>query len=195
MHTVEWVFSGIGVAIVIVLGRWLYNKFSPPTPAQPPQPSVAVTPSVAIRSGVGSTTVLHKNTKITLDHSVDVTVRIRMGDYYTAEADYRSIRVEVTDIRTASVPNKYGDSTTKKLVAELNVSVGGGIIYGGASTVSVGVNKYLVAQVEFDESAESIYAFHTKDSHYSFLRISVTHINAHDRCADVSIVQFSASAR
>ena len=139
---------------------------------------------------VAQTPVLHKNTTGILKEWLNTTVRIRMGDYYTLEAS-SPMRIEVTDIRTALIPDKYSKGTEERLAVELDVGLGGALVYGGARTVKVNVNKYLVPRVEFHESAESIYAFYTTDHWFSFFRISVTHINSHDRCADVSIVSLS----
>ena len=145
---------------------------------------------------VTQTPVLHKNTTGALDEWLNATVRIRIGDYYSVESRL-PIRVEVTDIRMALIPDKYSRSTgaEEKLAVELRLGLGGAIVYGGARTVYVSVNKYLVPRIEFDESAESIYAFHTTDQWFTFFRISVTHINSQDRCADVSIVELSVNAR
>ena len=131
-----------------------------------------------------------------LNEWLNGTVRIRIGDYYSCSDEAISpIRIEVTDIRTALIPDKYSSGAKEELGVELAVRLGGGMVYGGARTVYVGVNKYLMPRLEHDESAESIYAFHTTDQWFSFFRISITHINSHDRCADVSIVRLSASAR
>ena len=145
---------------------------------------------------VTQTPVLHKNTIGALDEWLNATVRIRLGDYYSVESSL-PIRVEVTDIRTALMPDKYSGSRGAKeeLAVELKIHFGGGIVYGGARTVFVTVNKYLVPYMEVDESAESIYVFHTTDQRFNFFRIAVTHINSQDRCADVSIVKLSVNAR
>jgi hypothetical protein len=193
MHTIEWIFAGIGVPVLIGICAWLYKKFhrSPPSISQSPANPVAPAVQVVVPSGTSKTALLHKNTSASLDHWLDVTVRIRKGDYYSVEAGYRKIRIEVTDIRTAPIPDKWGGHVKDQLAVELSVTTGGAVLYGGASTVFVAVNKFLVPTLEFEESAESIYAFHNKDGYSSFTRISVTHINTYDGCADVSLVDLS----
>ena len=86
-----------------------------------------------------------------------------------------------------------------ELAVELYVDLGGAVVRGGASTVEVSVNKYLVPRVEDDEGLRSIYFFYATDpatdQYCTFLRICVTHINFHDGCADINIVKLSVSAR
>jgi hypothetical protein len=192
MHTIEWIFAGIGVPVFLGICAWLYEKFHHPPPKIPESPASPVVPIVrVVPSGAAQTALLHKNTSASLDHWLDVTVRIRKGDYYSVEAGYRKIRIEVTDIRIAPISDKWGGHAKDQLAVELSVTTGGGVLYGGASTVFVDVNKFLVPTLGYEESAESIYAFRNKDTYCLLTRISVTHINAHDGCADVSLVDLS----
>ena len=92
------------------------------------------------------------------------------------------------------MPDKWGHVKNQPAV-EVDIDLGGAVTFGGSATVSLGVNKHLLPRMEFEESAESIYAFHTKDDYFSFLRICITHINIHDACADLSIVSVSIDPR
>ena len=175
-----------------MLGRWLRNRFYPPTAHVPATPSVNVI--VSTPSQAAATAVLRKSTSASLSKWLNTTVRIKKGDYCPIEAGHKSIRVAVTDIKIASVPDKWGHAKDQPAV-EVEVDLNGGVIFGGSATVSVGVNKHLLPRMEFEESAESIYAFHTTDDYFSFLRISVTHINLHDACADLNVVSVSINPR
>lgn len=192
MHTIEWVFSGVGVLVLSWIGLLILGKFKRPPPSIPRSTeSLSPAAPVIVPSAAAKTTLLHKSTSASLDHWLDETVRIRKGDYHSVKASYRTIRIEVTDIRMAPISDKFGMHTKDKLAVELYVNLGGGVLYGGTSTVFVDVNKFLVPCLEFEEGAESLFFFLNKDSYCSFMRISVTHINAHDGCADISLVDLS----
>lgn len=191
MHTIEWVFSGIGVLVVSWIGFLICSRSNRSVRTAPTGPTSATPISLA----ASTTALLHENRKASLDYWINATVRIRKGDYYSVGDDFRAMRISVTDIRAASIPDKWGDIRKDQLAVELEIDFGGGVVYGGASTVGVGVNKYLLPRMEHEESPESIYMFHTRDDHSVFLRICVTHINAHDACADVNVVRASISLR
>jgi hypothetical protein len=128
-----------------------------------------------------------------LEDWLNATVRIRIGDYYSVQAGNFPLRVEVTDIRMAKIRAEIGGGITDELAVELHVSLGGAVVYGGAGTVQVSTNKYLVPRFQFDQSPRALYLVSTKDHRSLFFCVSVTHINAHDGCADVSIVKTSIS--
>jgi hypothetical protein len=177
MHNIEWIFSGIGVSALGWVGYLVYQKFHHRPQVQTDKNSVP-------------TAILRESKKASLRHWLKVNIRVRKGDYYPTNFAHPALKITVTDIRIASLPDKW-DSKTDQLAVELDVDLGGHVIFGGASTLSVGVNKFLLPRAEHEESAESIYLFLNKDSYSMFLRICVTHINAHDNYAELSVVQSS----
>ena len=60
----------------------------------------------------------------------------------------------------------------------LEVSAGGGLVYGGRNTMPKGVNKFIVPQKQLQlEEPYSVFYFHSYEKHLSFFRIFVEHIN------------------
>jgi hypothetical protein len=152
-------------------------------------------PAVVIRgsANVAPTTVLEKNTTGALGDWLNATVRIRIGDYYSVQAGNFLVRVEVTDIRMASIRAEIGGGVTDELAVELHVSLGGAVVRGGPETVQVSTNQYLVPRFQYDQSLRSLYFVSTTNHRSIFFFVSVTHINTHDGCADISLVKAAVS--
>ncbi len=187
MSAVTWIFSGIGVLpLALAFECWRRRRARIKAATEPTTVGSA-----------GSALVLHKTTTASVNDWIGVTARIRKGDYYDiGQSTFGDpLRVEVADIRMASIPERHRDKPTDQLAVELNVMVGGGIVYPGERTVGLGVNRYLIPRLESDESAESVYAFHIRDDYFSALCVSVIHINSHDACADIRFSRISVAAR
>jgi hypothetical protein len=187
----EWIFSGIGVFVLGALAKLAWWSWHRPAAHEKPSATIGAAPA-----SEGSVTVLRMSKSASVNDWIGVTVRVRKGDYYEAARSMTGpFRVEVVDIRTASIPDKFGHRSTDELAVELNVTVGGGVVYPGRRAVFVGVNRYLLPRTESEESADSVYALHVRDDYFSALCISVTHINAHEGCADVRIARITATPR
>jgi len=201
----EWVFSGVGVLVLGGLGKLLYDRFHrrglPPASrglaidhAHPVGRSASgSTVVINASTSVAPTTVLEKNTTGALGDWLNATVRIRIGEYYSVQAGSFPVRVEVTDIRMASIRAEVDGRVADELAVELHVSLGGAVVRGGASTVEVSTNKYLVPRFQYDQGLRSLYFVSTTEHRSIFLLVSVIHINSHDRCADISIVKAAIS--
>lgn len=189
MDTVEWVFSGVGVAVMGWLG-WLIWWFAKGRhQKQVPQ-------AATVSTDPHSATSLSKSTSAVIHYFLKTTVRIRKGDYYsTAPGEYRTLRVEVADIREAEIPRQYGSSPSMQPAVELHIETGGGVVSGGICTINIGVNRFLVPRLGSDESNESVYHFFTRDDYCSMLRICVSHVNLHENIAEINILMISTSAR
>jgi hypothetical protein len=98
--------------------------------------------------------------------------------------------MELLDIRRALIPDHYGHGEpTAELAADIRVELGGAVIYPGVQTADRGVNRCLLPKLyAHEESTRSLYAFHSDDTYFMFTRVAVTHINEHDRTADVNVL-------
>src|SRR4051812_694727 len=118
MHTIEWVFSGIGGTLLLLVGGWAYRRWRPAPP-----PHAAAPP---INQPVGpSTALLHKNTHAALKLWLNTDVRIKKGDYYFVGDNYWLKRVAVNDIRTELLPDNYSQHGKAQLAVELDLDLGG----------------------------------------------------------------------
>jgi hypothetical protein len=184
MHILEWVFSGIGVFILAAVIEWRRRA--------KPRAQIRTAESPKIDR---SSAVLQKTAKGRITDWISLTARIRKGDYYdAAQSLVGPLRVEIVDIRSAPIPAKFGQDNKTELVAELNITAGGGVVYPGNRAVWVGVNRFLLPRVTFELSTECAYAFHVRGEYFSALCISITHINSADNSADVHIARISVEA-
>ena len=187
METIKWVFSGIGVAILFGVARLVYTRVrgvraaeaGAPTPEKAPETSA---PSVEGRR------------QYSKPEWVDQTVRIRVGDYFDFRFAGPTIRIGVTDIRTApvSLPGFPG-SVSQELCAELTVEGGIPEFTGGPKTTRVAASTFLIPPGQFPQAEKSLFSFVTVPSELRFARITVVHINPQDRLVEVNFAGVSLS--
>jgi hypothetical protein len=121
--------------------------------------------------------------------------RIRIGDYREFASTAREVRIEIVDIKKASVPNRYSIDTREETVVHLDVKLGGAIVFCGQEVTCTGVNSFLVPKIEGNAEPRSVFMFSDSKDHFSFLRICVEHINPHDRSCDLSVLSVWSSFR
>lgn len=119
--------------------------------------------------------------------------RIRIGDYREFSSTTRVVRIEIVDIKKASVPHRYSTSTKEEMVAHLDVKVGGALVFCGQEVICIGVNSFLVPKRGSDAEPRSVFMFSNSNDHFGFLRICVEHINPHDSSCDLSVLSVWSS--
>jgi len=106
------------------------------------------------------------------------TMKIRVGDFETLTWRSKNLKISVIDIVQETFKMEHFES--KSYGAELEVSTGGGLVFGGYSAKNTGVNRYKTPVKKFpNEEPFSIFAFHCAANYFSFIRIYVEHINPH----------------
>jgi hypothetical protein len=100
------------------------------------------------------------------------TIQITAGDYWECASD--RLKVNVADILT---DGENLDATG--FAVTLRVDTGGGIIHGGENTQYLSVNTYLVHpnNSASDKEPDSLYRYLYSEEFFSFLSISVIHVN------------------
>lgn len=110
------------------------------------------------------------------------TVQINAGDYW--ECASHKIKVSVIDVVTDS-----DKSADKGCSATLRVDTGGGIIHGGKDTDKISVNTYRVRpnNSTSDREPDGLYRYLYSDDFFSFLSVSVVHINPFKNEATIEV--------
>lgn len=204
----EWIFSGIGIVCLgVIWSAFRYWRHRHQTDRHVGRSNVMTESSAdnKIQAPSGSIIQVYApsvdapsidDTPIKNTHPMDYfkqSRRIRIGDYREFASTTRVVRIEVVDIKKASVPQRYRISTEEEMVAHLDVSVGGAIVFCGQEVTRTGVNSFLVPKRGSDAEPRSLFMFSDSKDHFSFLRIFVDHINPHDRSCDLSVLSVRGS--
>jgi hypothetical protein len=106
---------------------------------------------------------------------------LKLGDFYEQPHQLSQLKVTLKNITTLKFKTYGGEETAEG--AELEVRVGGGLVYGGVHTKQVGTNRYLRPLSTDTHNAEegSIFKFAFTDRYFSFLGLRVEHINTHSK--------------
>jgi hypothetical protein len=104
---------------------------------------------------------------------------LKLGDFYEQPRQLSNLKITLKNITTFTFKDHLGEETTEG--AELEVRVGGGLIYGGTHTKQVGTNRYFCPVSTDTHNAEegSIFNFVFTEKYFSFLGLRVEHINMH----------------
>jgi hypothetical protein len=112
---------------------------------------------------------------------------LNLGNYFDLKTKYRTIRITFKDIVEKDF-NSRG-TVKKELAAQLHVSTGGGIVFGGEETIQHDINEYLVPVKTFEaEEPRSVFYFYTTEIQSAFFRVFLEHLNQHTKQAEVNIV-------
>lgn len=157
--------------------------------------------STNIQAGDGSTvTVLPISQKISSPTHITNPINIdkKGGVIYLAhinEGDYQEFIWGASTVRVAIdeiVKEKFyfsrllGEKETHGAIVD--ISTGGGLVYGGSDCKKIGVNKYLIPLNEMDDEEPcSVYAYHVSKTYFDFFRVYVDHINPHGRRATLNL--------
>ena len=197
----EWIFSGIGVAIVSAFIRIFLGRKARQ------QNIKAGDSSTNIQTGDGSTITvasisqtrdshIHKPKPIKIADRGGVIhlTRINEGDYQEFLWGVSTVRVAITEIKKEKFYLSRLGGEKELHGAVIDVSTGGGLVCGGTDCKKTGVNQYLVPQKKFDDEEPcSVYAYHVRKDYFNFLRIVIDHINPHSR--QVTLNLFFADIR
>jgi len=115
--------------------------------------------------------------------------KIKKGDYREFKWDSSLVKISFLDIVDEEFETIVGEKQT--LGAELEVSSGGGLVYGGKCAKESGVNKYKVPPIISNyEEPYSLFFFHTGEKYHRFFRVFVEHINPHSEEVTLNIFFF-----
>jgi hypothetical protein len=182
---IQWIFSGIGVAVLSALTFWWrshhqarHQKSSSPLPVSNElQAEGAEARSVEDKRRT-------KERQRVEAQRVFETQRVAIGDFFSFEMDIWHLKVEIVDIRDVEVKELY-HTRTEMMV---HVKVGSRLMFPGRQVQQVGENEFLIPKLQGIEEAQCIYGFSNDRSFFVFMRVCVLHINAHARTADVNFV-------
>ena len=193
----EWIFSGIGVAVILGIIRFFLNQ------KKRCQNIKAGDHSTNIQTGDASTVTISANNqnKDSLIHTkkpvkiddrggVTHTTDIHEGDFLEFIWGVSTVRITISKI----VKKRFYFSRLKGEKeahgAIIGVSTGGGLVYGGADCKETDVNQYLVPQNIFDIHEEepcSVYYYHISKDYFHFFRVLIGHVNPHNHQVTLNI--------
>ena len=188
----EWIFSGIGVVIVVGIIRIFFVFFGKKTRQQNIKGGDS---STNIQTGNGSTITVssispttdkqvHMTKPIKIDRRGCTinTTRINEGDYQEFIYGHTTIKVAVSEIVKKKLYHSYIPGEIESIGAVLEISTDGGLVHGGEDCKKEGTNKYLIPQKETQvEETYSVYAYHAKKDYFNFFRVYIDHVNPHTR--------------
>jgi len=210
----EWIFSGIGVAIVVIIVKIFLDRKKNSTQYQ----NIDIEASSGnienvnrsliqqtIKAGNSSTNIqTGDGSPVTISHTTEVQsperhetkpieigregafvqmAIIREGDYQEFIWLGSTVRVTVSQIEEKEFYRGFSFGRREKcLGATLDISTGGGLVYGGENCIKESTNKYSMPQREFSqEEPYSVYEFHVSNESFNFFRVYVDHINPYTR--------------
>jgi hypothetical protein len=187
MQHIQWIFSGIGVAIISALAFWWRTRHQ----------NKSVAASAPVGTAASSATLSTETEELNADDKrrlkerqrveaqrVYKTQRVAIGDFYTFEMDIWKMKAEVVDIREVEVKQLY--HTKNEMMVHLKI--GNRFMFAGGQAQQVGENEFLIPKLQGMEEAQCVYGFNNDERYFLFIRICVLHINAHARTADLNFV-------
>lgn len=155
----QWIII-ITMALTLLFGSGLYFRFR------------------AKKKKEVASAVISERKNIAIGNSLRRTMKIKIGDFETLACGRSNVKISVIDIVEETFEIEHFESASYG--AELEVSTGGGLVFGGCSVKKSGVNRYKAPAKRFhDEEPYSIFQFHVAEKYFSFLRIYIEHINPH----------------
>ncbi len=104
-------------------------------------------------------------------------MKISVGDFVDVKWGHEDIRISVHALGRDTIHHRPGFQR-EEVTAEIEMSVGGGLVFGGEATVPAGVNRFRLPQMQFrQEESYSMYRFHGEENYAFFMRLFVEHIN------------------
>lgn len=204
IENAQWIFSGVGVVIIVGLVRFalgLRTKGRKDTSGHVSSQHIyAGHGSTNVQTGDASTVSInhpimaaqsHDNRpiKVAGDGAVSLKARIFEGGFREFIWGSKTVRISVPRIVRENFYLSQLRSGQEASGAEVQLSMGGGLVYSGADCRETGVNQYLMPQKEFqDEEPYSVYAYHTGEKYFHFMRIYVDHVNQHSRQVTLDLV-------
>jgi hypothetical protein len=100
-------------------------------------------------------------------------VKFAIGNYIEIQRTPRThIRISATGV------TRYAGQYEEVDAVILDVSTGGGLVYGGGCTKKMSTNCFAVPTKRYNYEEEySVYFFHVYDEHTTFFRCLVDHLN------------------
>lgn len=168
-------YLSFGALLLVIIVR--VGKFSGP-------------PDTAVRHGTTTPAVAPPPPTISSQRSLTPfigTITILAGDFYDGSHLRREFKITLKDVLTTTVPKTIGEETVD--AADLEIGVGGSLVYGGAETKQVSTNRFICPAVRNAHDAElrSVFQFVYTRDYFSFLAIRVDHVNLHAKEAVLTI--------
>lgn len=180
----EWLFSGLGITVLVGLGRLLWIRFKPresfsQSPALPPTPVIG---APKVRPEEKS---LYSPVKMERAYVVR---RVNVGDFVDIPRDHgRKIRITITGLHEIEIPVGVLNQTKRENAVVIAVDLREPA-YCGTDVKKTGHNRFLVPQLEGDEELKSVFCFRNSEDYTSFIRIAIEHINPSSGTVDLSVV-------
>jgi hypothetical protein len=125
--------------------------------------------------------------KVHVDQAAQLVSRskISMGDYWDSEK--LRIKITLNQICKADPSVKVQLGVMPEYGADLSISLGGSLIYGGSATHQIGTNRLFLPCASDAHNCEqfSAYAFSFSEEHVKFVGVRVDHINPHTNEIDI----------
>jgi hypothetical protein len=204
IENAQWIFSGVGVAVIVGVVRLILNwrkKARNLTPGHASSQNItAGQGSTNIQTGSASTVLItanHPTAEARTHETRPITISTGGGVIYKArifEGDFQefiwggtTVRISVFQITSFYYSLSHGRQ--EAMGVEIGFSTGGGLVWGGADCKNTGTNRYLMPQKEFqDEEPCSVYFYHIiNEKYFRFMRVFVDHINQHSRQVTLSL--------
>jgi hypothetical protein len=109
---------------------------------------------------------------------VDGVLKVAVGDFVDIAWDGRDIRIRVHGIAKDKVTHAAGYTKEDETTVDIEMNVGGALLFGGEATLKAGVNRFRLPQRTFDQDEPySMYLFHVGSDSFRFIRVFVEHVN------------------
>ncbi len=113
-----------------------------------------------------------------------VTFKRRVGDFW--QFPDRDIRIEVRSVRE-NTQKRYDE---EEHGAELWVTTGGGLVFGGERAIQIATNCYYLAVSKFQNREPwSIYFWHVSNEYARFFAAYLDHINPHTGIVTINVCE------
>lgn len=118
-------------------------------------------------------------------------LKVSVGDYVDVHWGSRATRITIHGIGQETVTPEYRISPEQITMVDVEMSVGGALVFGGESTLKAGVNRFKLPQKQFDQEEPcSMYLYHIGDNYFRFQRVFVEHINQVAQVVTLNIFGF-----
>ncbi|HYX06810.1 MAG TPA: hypothetical protein VE912_08775 [Bacteroidales bacterium] len=113
-----------------------------------------------------------------LSFTIDRNIILKEGDFIVLNDNYNNkIKISLNSIKKLKGLNGFDADSI--LFADINVDIGGGIVFGGKHAIMNSVNTYFVPKMKYGEQeTNSIYYYYLKDKSFTFFQLFVQNINS-----------------
>lgn len=92
------------------------------------------------------------------------------------------VRISITEIVKTEFNFPSEMRPMEALGAIIDVTIGGGLVFGGENCKKTGVNQYLVPLKKYNtEEPYSIYSYYVHKDFFRFFRLFIDHVNVNSR--------------